>query len=647
MSGTSHIWYSASQLAAMALPGMPGTARGVQIRAESENWLAPELEGQTWRRRQGRGGGFEFTPYALPLSARVKLAVANAPAQAETFVEKREREDLWRRYEGMPEALRRKAQKALEVINAVETLVASGTRKTHAVMMVAHETGVGKTTINNWYRDLRGLNRCDWLPALAPHWGGGGNAAECTPEAWEMLKSDWLRVEQPNFTDCYRRVKAAAVEHGWKVPSAKTLLRRLQAFPPELVVLAREGVDALKRLYPAQQRRRDVFHALQAVNADGHRWDVFVKWEDGTIGRPVMVGFQDLFSGMILSWRIDKSENAETVRLAFGDMVETYGIPKMCYLDNGRNFASKWMTGGIPNRFRFKVKEDEPVGIMTQLGVEVHWTTPYSGQSKPIERAWRDLAQGAAKHPKFAGAWTGNNPMAKPENYASKAVPIEVFVETIAAEIREHNARTGRRSAVCGGKLSFMEAFKASYEASPIVKATAEQRRLWLMAAEAIKPNRISGEITLEGNRFWAEELMALRGQPCVVRFDPQALQEPLHVYRADGTFVVSAPCIAAVGFSDKMAAQEHGRARRKFVKAAKEQLEATKTLSLKELAALSAPMLEDDPEPLDAKIVTPFQPATRFHGNAALAPEPMRFEDEDEDQDAIEAAKILSFIRG
>ncbi|WP_245528436.1 transposase domain-containing protein [Gluconobacter morbifer] len=51
-------------------------------------------------------------------------------------------------------------------------------------------------------------------------------------------------------------------------------------------------------------------------------------------------------------------------------------------------------TGGIPNRFRFKVKEDEPVGIMTQLGVEVHWTTPYSGQSKPIERAWTGLPSG-------------------------------------------------------------------------------------------------------------------------------------------------------------------------------------------------------------------------------------------------------------
>ncbi|HOK71525.1 MAG TPA: hypothetical protein PLM83_08745, partial [Bacillota bacterium] len=35
---------------------------------------------------------------------------------------------------------------------------------------------------------------------------------------------------------------------------------------------------------------------------------------------------------------------------------------------------------------------------------EVHWTTPYHGQSKPIERAWKTLCEEVSKHPKFAGA---------------------------------------------------------------------------------------------------------------------------------------------------------------------------------------------------------------------------------------------------
>ena len=75
------------------------------------------------------------------------------------------------------------------------------------------------------------------------------------------------------------------------------------AIPEHQRVLLRQGVDALRRMFPAQQRDRGVFHAMEAVNADGHTWDVFVKWPDQTVGRPHMVAFQDLYSGKILAWR--------------------------------------------------------------------------------------------------------------------------------------------------------------------------------------------------------------------------------------------------------------------------------------------------------------------------------------------------------
>lgn len=635
MSETAQNWYSAAEIAAMGLPGVPSSKQGIQSRIESENWLAPEREGQTWRRRQGRGGGFEFTVYALPLPARAALALKDAPVSAETYLGRRERADLWARFDALPERAKGKARAALEVIQAVEILVQNGTGKTRAVQQVSRTAGVGHTTINNWYRDLRGFNRCDWLAALAPRHGGHREEAACDPEIMALLKADYLRLERPRFTDCYRRARAEATKRGVVIPSEKTLHRRVQALPSELLVLAREGADALKRLFPAQRRDRSVFHALQAVNADGHRWDVFVKWPDGTIGRPVMVAFQDLFSGMMLSWRIDRSENAETVRLAFGDLVEEYGIPSICYLDNGRNFASKWLTGGTPNRFRFKVREDEPSGVMTQLGVDIRWTTPYSGQSKPIERMFRDFAGGIAKHPAFAGAWTGNNPMAKPENYASAAIPIAVFEEVLAAGIAEHNGRIGRRTAVCGGKLSFAQAFRASYEASPITKATAEQRRLWLMTAESLSVGRKDGVIELLGNRYWCEDLLQHRGSKVVVRFDPQELHADLHVYRTDGVFIASAPCVADVGFSDRTAAQDHGRARRQFMRAQKEMLQAQKSMTLKELQAAYVPDIEQEDVP-EARIVRPFIPAQSI-GNAALAIEEdveaqMRREDEEEE---------------
>lgn len=621
-------WLSLSEMASLRLPGLPATKQGLLARCNSENWLREEDEGQKWRKRSGRGGGFEFSPIVLPLAARVQvISSISRPVTEAVKPDETRRQDLWQHYETLTEEHKERAKHALDVLQSVEQLTAAGARKSHAIMMIANETGIGVTTIRNWYRDVQRLDRCDWLPALAPRYCGRPRDNGCDPDVWEMLKADYLRLERPTFLACYRRVSGWAKENSRQIPSARSLERDMQKLPPEVLILAREGEAALKRVYPAQFRDRSVFHALEAVNADGHRWDVFVRWPDGTIGRPVMVAFQDLYSGMMLSWRIDKSENSEAVRLAFGDMVGKYGIPKMCYLDNGRNFACKWLTGGVQNRFRFKIREDEPKGIMVQMGVDVRFTTPYSGQSKPIERGFRDFAQDIARHPAFSGAWTGNTPMAKPENYGNSAVDLDVFVRTIAEGVREHNERIGRRSTVCSGR-SFADVFRESYARSAIVQATAEQQRLWLMTASSMRVRRQDGVIEMLGNRYWSEEMTALRGQTVIVRFDPQDLHGSIFVYRQDGVFVSEAKCHHAAGFSDRDAAQEHGRARRRHAKATKEILAAEKTMSAQKLSELYASVPEVEEETVERKIVRPFRPpALVSHGNAALSV----LEDEDE----------------
>lgn len=59
-------WFSAAELAELALPGMPRTTRGVQLQAERDGWLVPNGEGVSWRQRKGRGGGKEFHFSRLP-----------------------------------------------------------------------------------------------------------------------------------------------------------------------------------------------------------------------------------------------------------------------------------------------------------------------------------------------------------------------------------------------------------------------------------------------------------------------------------------------------------------------------------------------------------------------------------------------------
>ena len=40
------------------------------------------------------------------------------------------------------------------------------------------------------------------------------------------------------------------------------------------------------------------------------------------------------------------------------------------WIDNTRAAANKDVTGGVKNRYRFKVSEDEPLGLIPQLGAE-------------------------------------------------------------------------------------------------------------------------------------------------------------------------------------------------------------------------------------------------------------------------------------
>lgn len=596
-------WFTAAELAALALPDVPTVKANVLALADRQMWRRPEWEGKRWRRRAGRGGGHEFHVSVLPRLAQVKLALSAGPAEAaagEVGTSGLQRGELWRWFEGLPEAKRAEARRRLDALDAVERLARSGVARTSAAEHVAREAGIAVSGLYRWADLVRGVARPDWLPRLAPRHAGRPGTVECTAEAWEMVKADYLRLEQPNFSDCYRRLEMTAPAQGWSIPSRSTLQRRIDALPPAEVTLARQGVEALKRLYPAQERDRSGFHALEAVNLDGHRWDVFVRWPDGSVGRPHTLAIQDLYSNRILAWRTDDTLHKGLVQLAFGDVIEQWGIPDRCWFDNGRENAAKAISGGVPNRYRFKVRNEELPGLLPSLGVEVHWTTPYSGQSKPIERGFRDFAQSIAKHPALAGAWTGNTPMAKPENYGSKAVPLDTFLQTVAAGIAEHNSRIGRKSRVCGGKLSFAQAFDASYSAAPIRRATAEQRRLWLLTAEALHVNGRDGTVEIEGNRYWSDLLLPFRGQKVVARFDPAALHEALHVYRMDGGYLGAAECQSAAGFADMEAARTHGRARRAWMRASREMLAAERTMTLDQVAALlpDAPAPAAPPEP-------------------------------------------------
>ncbi len=578
-------WFSAQELADMRLPGLPTARRKINERAAEERWaLASDEEGQPLARpRVGRGGGLEYHFSLLPVATRAALVKRGFALDAVRMLAT-PKSSLWAAYERLPATAKAEAERRAAAMAKIDGFEAMGLTRSAAIGAAASQTGVSTATLWNWRQMIDGAPASDRLPLLAPRRSGGGKAADCDPEVWSLFLSDYLRPEKPTLTSCYYRVKEFAEVNGLAIPTERTLRRKIEQMDGRMVIARREGAEALRRTLPPTKRSVAHLHALELVNIDGHKFDVFVKLPTGEVLRPIMVGIQDIYSRKILAWRIGCGETAHMTQLVFADLFANFGIPKECYLDNGRAFASKMITGGAKNRFRFKVKAEEPTGLLTSLGIKIHWTLPYRGQSKPIERAWRDLCDTIAKHPALAGCYTGNKPDAKPENYGEKAVPIEHFKRVVERGIAAHNARTGRRTETANGR-SFDQVFVESYAVAPIGKATQEQLRMALLAGEQVSADRKDGSISLMGNRYWSPELSAVAGKRVIVRFDPDNLHQDLHVYGQDGRYIGAAALWAATGFNDMDSAKARAKQEADLRRAVKRQIELEQLLDADDIA--------------------------------------------------------------
>jgi len=620
--GKSH--FTAAELAELALPGLARTKRKINERAAAECWaLATDSAGVPLARpRTGRGGGLEYSVELLPAAARAALTAQAAVSTIADVTPAPETKaaQLWAWYDGANAKTKADATRRLAAIDAIDALVDSGMTRSAAVPAVAKRVGVGASTLWSWVSMIDGVLRCDRLVYLAPRRAGGGSETAVDNGAWQFLLSDFLRPEQPTFSACYERMKRDyATPRGITVPIERTLRRKLEReVDQRVIVLRREGTEALRRMLPAQERSVAELHALEMVNIDGHKFDVFVKWPDGRIGRPMMVAIQDIYSRKILAHRLDESENALATRLVFADLFRDWGIPRVCLMDNGRAFASKTITGGTKTRYRFKVRDDDPLGVLPAVGVEVRFATPYRGQSKPIERAFRDMCDAIAKHPAFAGAYTGNNPLAKPENYGSHAVPIEDFRRVVAAGIAAHNAKAGRRTEMARGVHSFDQVFADSYAVAPIGKATPEQLRMALLTAEDRTCDRETAVVTLEGNRYFHEALRRHAGKKLTVRFDPDDLHGEVHIYDRGGEHICSTTAIGTRGFSDKASANQRRAQEADHKRRTRELVKAQELLDASQIAALIPDYADEAPAPTPG-VVRP----VRTRGNTAAALKP------------------------
>lgn len=577
-------WWSAQELADAGLPDVPPTKRAVNMLAERQHWQANPTYA---RKREGRGGGWEYHWRLLPVrSQRELIARVNQPVAPKARLG---RDEAWQWFDGLPASVKEKARHCLKVIQEVEAL-APAMAKFLAVSAIATQNQIADRTIWSWFERVEGVDAADRLPYLAPRHRATppkGMKAVAAPEFYAYLKSNYLRLEAPEFTQCWRDAVAICEAEGLATLGLRTAYRWLDANVKEIdQIFARKGMKGLRERFPPQIRDRSNMVSMEMLNADCHKIDVFVWWPGiKEPVRPQLIVWQDVYSGKILSWEIDLNPNKVAVMQAFMKVLRDYGIPGHCLFDNGMEFANKDLTGGAKHRFRFTVSDDEPHGILSLLGVGISFATPAHGQAKPIERGFRDFASDIAKDIRFAGAYVGNHIDAKPENYMSKAIDLADFVPVVEQRVAEHNARLGRKSHTANGR-SFDLTFAESLRHNPPRPATEEQMRLCLMAQYVRTLHQKNGQITLFKNLYWSEWMSEIAGQKVTARFNPEDLHEGAYLYSMAGEFIGYAACRHKSQFRDIASAKALAKENRRRAKDFKARVAEHRQIPLEHLGA-------------------------------------------------------------
>lgn len=599
-------WYSAAQLAGK--PGMPGTERAVQLKAEKAGWA--------WRKREGRGGGREYSIEALPaethaallLSSPISSALpATAGASSATpanpgAAASYDRDTLQLHYDRVPQKMKDEAARKQRACLAVAALVDKGQRLGASLDAVELATGIPAASIKRWWYSVAQSPRADWLALLVDGYQGRVAKAECDPQAWDWFKGQYLSRREPSYADSYRRLEKVAAQHKWAIPSQKTLERRMEAeVSPYTRTLMRKGPEAMARMFPPQSRDRSVFAAGQAVNGDGLKFDtLWVAFEDGEIINTATGWFwQDIGTNKIIAHRVAKTENTDLFRLSTWDLTAIC-LPEHVWVDNTRVAANKAMTAGATNRHRFKDQPDDLTGALVQLGMIPHFTDPdkETGNpgSKPIERAFGigGIHSAVTTHPRFANRGFSR----------ATAISIAELREVVQEEVDRLNAQTGRRTRVCGGVLSFNQAWEQSFAKSLPRLASEAQRRIFLLMPEVVTVNRQNSVVAIQAgrgpqgqHRYWCESLAQFQGQKVVVYYDPDRLDAPASIYTLDGRFVAMADHLATVAFNDTQTGREWRKHKQRFIKANKEAAASETRMNDMERAALY-PTTKPEPAP-------------------------------------------------
>lgn len=367
-------WLTTSELAALALPGLPETRKGWDLLVERERWH--DVAGKV-RQRRTRGGGWEYHVDLLPPAALASYAARVAGKVVVTegdriLGEAQESEQLV-----LPALDHRDARLAL--VAAADRFAGAGVfSRVAADQAFCALFNLGKIDVDLWVRQAvrkmspstlqrwRALRASGEIGRLAIDKGaarrGAGVLDQPDVRVWLLGFIAHNPVLSAERTRDYLLQQFPGLD-----VSLRTVRRALSGLKDsEKVALARiTNPDAWKSKYESSGEN------INAVSRLNELWLIDASPADVLLidGRYHIYACIDRFSRRTIIW-VTKTPRAEAVCLLLRRALLAWGVPERIKTDNGSDFKAR-----------------RTVGLMNALEIEVNVARPYDPKAKAqVER---------------------------------------------------------------------------------------------------------------------------------------------------------------------------------------------------------------------------------------------------------------------
>lgn len=277
--------------------------------------------------------------------------------------------------------------------------------------------------------------------ALVDHRGKHGNHHKKLEDyVYDIFESFYLDESRKTVTECMKltelQLKQFAPEY-LPIPSFDTFDRAVKSnrTPVPVVQYFRYGQKAYKdKCSPYIMRTYKDLYSNDIWVCDNHTFDVIVN-EGGKNVRVYLSTFLDVRSRKIVGWYVTDNPKSQATVVALRNGISQYGIPKMIYSDNGREFLTHDIGGkGFRERKSYtESDEHKPPTILELLGIEFRTALVRNAKAKIVERAYRTLKE---QFSRLFDGYTGGHVLERPERLKHLAKNPDNF--TVVEDFREY-----------------------------------------------------------------------------------------------------------------------------------------------------------------------------------------------------------------